>query len=305
MNPEMDAEQRKWEAYYAQLGAEEVLREGAEVYDEIARAMASLVPPGAWVLEAACGSGRHSVELARHVNCRLHLLDFSPAAIACAQRVFAHRGVDARFTVGDAFAAAGADRFDLVFNSGVLEHYEQALQVDFLRAMAARSSRYVLVLVPNRLCHWYWIWRTQSAAVGRWPFGLEKAAGDYRHQIRQAGLHFLGQAYFGAAAVPHFLANVSGLSPELHQTILSLHQSQIFPPSQRSYLVAFLASKNADDVVPESFATQPAGNEAADWTDRCVSLAADALAAQIALRADLERLRQENDELRRQVGRGS
>lgn len=303
MNAVMDAEQQKWESYYAQLGAEDVLREGAEVYDEIARAMSVLVPAGARVLEAACGSGRHSVELARHVDCRLHLLDFSPAAIACARRVFALRGVDATFTVGDAFAPAADNGFDLVFNSGVLEHYEQARQVDFLRAMAARSSRYVLVLVPNRLCHWYWIWRTQNAAAGRWPFGLEKAAGHYRHQIRQAGLHYLGQAYFGAAAVPHFLANVSGLSDELRQTILSLHQSQIFPPAQRSYLVAFLASKNAADTAPAAFAEQPAGDESADWTDRCVSLAADALAAQIALRADVERLRQENDALRRQIGR--
>ena len=301
----MDAEQQKWESYYAQLGAEDVLREGAEVYDEIARAMAVLVPPGGRVLEAACGSGRHSVELARHVDCRQQLLDFSPAAIACAQRVFAHRGVPAQFTVGDAFSPAQDNGFDLVFNSGVLEHYEQPRQVDFLRAMAARSRRYVLVLVPNRQCHWYWIWRTQSAAAGHWPFGLEKAAGNYRHQITQAGLHFLGQAYFGAAAVPHFLANVSGLSDDLRQTILALHQSQVFPPAQRSYLVAFLASQRADDVAPPAFAAQPAGDEAADWTDRCVAMAADALAAQIGLRADVERLRQENAELRRQLNHRS
>lgn len=303
MKPLPDPEQQKWENYYANLVVEDVLRDGGEVYDEVAKAMAALVPPGGDVLEAACGSGRHSVELARHVACNLNLLDFSPNAIACARRVFAFRGIEAQFAVGDAFEPGDGRTFDLVFNSGVLEHYDQQRQIDFLAAMAVRSRRYVLVMVPNRLCHWYWIWRVQHAAAGRWAFGLEKAASSYRHQIEQAGLHYLGQAYFGAAAIPYFLQETEGLSAELRETILALHRNEIFPPAQRSYLVAFLASRRANDLPPAGFSASAASDATADWSDRCVALAADALAGQIATRLDLERLRQENAVLRGDLAR--
>lgn len=303
MNQTPDPEQQKWESYYAQISVEDVLRDGGEVYDEVAKAMAGLVPPGGDVLEAACGSGRHSVELARHATCNLHLLDFSPSAIDCARRVFAFRGVDARFVVGDAFASGDGESFDLVFNSGVLEHYSQPRQIDFLAAMAARSRRYVLVMVPNRQCHWYWIWRTQQASAGRWAFGLEKAAGSYRQQVEQAGLHYLGQAYFGAAAIPYFLQQIEGLSDGLRKLIVDLHRNEVFPPAQSSYLVAFLASRHAGEMAPTGFTVPPASDEPADWSDRCVALAADALANQIALRVDVERLRKENVELHTRLAR--
>jgi 2-polyprenyl-3-methyl-5-hydroxy-6-metoxy-1,4-benzoquinol methylase len=303
MKPLPDPEQQKWENYYANLAVEDVLRDGGEVYAEVAQAMATLVPPGGSVLEAACGSGRHSVELARHVACNLNLLDFSPNAIECARRVFAFSGVKAQFAVGDAFVPGDGRTFDLVFNSGVLEHYDQQRQIDFLAAMSARSRRYVLVMVPNRLCHWYWVWRMQHAAAGRWAFGLEKAASTYRHQIEQAGLHYLGQAYFGAAAIPYFLREIEGLSAELNELIVALHHNEIFPPAQRSYLVAFLASRDADEVPPAGFTEAATTHETADWSDRCVALAADAIANQIAMRVDLERLQKENAMLRNDLAR--
>ena len=46
--------------------------------------------------------------------------------------------------LGNARESASAE-YDLVFNAGVLEHYTHDDQVAFLRGMASRSRRYVLL----------------------------------------------------------------------------------------------------------------------------------------------------------------
>jgi len=74
------------------------------------------------------------------------------------------------------------------------------------------------------------------------------------------------------------------------------------PLAQRSYLVGFLASITADDVAPPIFAPDPATAEPeADWADRYVTLAADALSAHIAAQQHVARLDKEVSELRAKV----
>lgn len=306
MSKDTTEELDKWETYYASCTTDELLREGGEVYSEIAEVMAALLPVGGAVLEAACGSGRHSMELAKLGDYNLTMLDFSPNAIGCARRLGEKMGVAARFMVGDVFSDVCPEQFDLVFNAGVLEHYSYQRQVDFLTAMRLRSRRYVLVLVPNRECHWYWIYRMQRMHNGQWPFGYEKPASSYRKAMTDAGLHYLGRAYLGAAATTWFMEHIDGLSPELRDLVATMHRQEIFSPGQRSYLVAFLASvtSGGPHPLPAPFMADVSHEEDIwmnDWTDRCVTLAADALASQISLRMDIERLRKERDDLVRKM----
>jgi hypothetical protein len=228
--------------------------------------------------------------------------------------VFAREGLPAAFEVGDVFQAAAPRQHDLVFNSGVLEHYEFARQVAFLEGMKQRSRRYVLVLVPNRDCYWYWIWRIQEQAAGRWPYGYEKPAVDYRAAIEAAGLHYLGRAYFGAAAVERIIASTQGMTPELRELVRQVHGQMVAAPEQRSYMVGFLAAVAAEPAVPAPFAPpgESQGYLSRDLEDRYIALVGDALAAQLstqqrvaaleaaraAAEARCEALRQELDAVR-------
>lgn len=286
MDLAQDAERDKWEAVYRDLSAEQVMQEGGAVYVEIADLMAGLLPAGGRVLEAACGSGRHSVELARRGGFHTTLLDFSPNAIACARRVFAHCQAGGEFIIGDIFNWDAQGGYDLVFNSGVLEHYAFDRQVEMLKAMARRSRRLVLVLVPNRECYWYWIYRIHHAAAGMWPFGCERPASSYADAIRAAGMHFLGTTWLGAEAVCLMIEHLDGITPDLKKIIIETHRHQIAPIAQRSYFVGFLASVRPEAGEFPPFTTSASfdqgGKRPDDWTDRCTALAADALALQIA-----------------------
>ena len=285
MLPEDEQREReKWDRYYTELATDASDPEVDAFYRELARVMLSFLPPNSRILEAGCGSAQLSLALAREGNCEVSLLDFSPAAIDVARRLFAAAGVSPHVQIGDVLEAPGPADQDLVFNSGVLEHYAFERQVAFFRAMGRRSRRYVFVMVPNRECYWYWIWRIRAAAQGQWPYGFEKPATDYRAVIDAAGLHYLGRAYFGAKVVNRFLAGLAGLDPALARLLQHVHDREVVSAAQRSYLVGFLASVRREERPPAGFS--PAGEDRdcadADRIDRMVAMVGDALAAQIA-----------------------
>ena len=189
-------ERAKWDDYYAALGEVEetppIRAFGAEFVD----VLNELLPAGGAVLEAGSGAGFQSLALAREGRLAVSLMDISTQALDAARRLFARNGLTADAHLGDAFGI-GEPTHDLVFNAGVLEHYTLEQQAEFLRGMASRSQRFVLVLVPNRLCYWYWVWRVQQAGRGNWPYGKECPQADLSAAYRAAGLTYLGQTFVG------------------------------------------------------------------------------------------------------------
>lgn len=285
MDEQTKAEQLKWDTYYDARSLDEVLNEPLEagkVYLEIAQAIAGVVASDAAIMEAGCGSGRHSLELARSGFTNLSLLDVSPKAISYASTLFRHFGLPGRFDVHDVFAGSTTGRpFDLVFNSGVLEHYSFEKQVAFLQGMASFSRNYVFVLVPNRYCHWYWIYRLQMQTAGQWPFGFEKPATSYTQLLEAAGLHCLGKAYFAADAVLWAINAIQGLTEELRDRIRHLHTRAILPLEQRCYLTGYLASVEPCQGGRSPFFPENAAPDTGDEADRQAAQAVDMLAEEL------------------------
>ena len=81
------------------------------------------VDEGAWLLDAPCGTGRHSVRLAR-LGYQVTGLDLSPFYVHIARRKAETRQLSARFVVGDALAAGavlggtegGGEPFEVIIN---------------------------------------------------------------------------------------------------------------------------------------------------------------------------------------------
>jgi GT2 family glycosyltransferase/ubiquinone/menaquinone biosynthesis C-methylase UbiE/glycosyltransferase involved in cell wall biosynthesis len=233
------SEQKKWDSYYAELplGEEDELTHKFNA--QLVSAVSTFLKPGSQILEAGCGGGWQSLALARTNHYTVSLMDFSENALGYAKRVFEREQMPAAFLAGDVLAP-GEPAFDLVFNAGVLEHYTLEEQVTFLRGMASRSRQYVLVLVPNSQCYWYWLWRISSVAAGQWPFGKEVPTDDLSAAFAAAGLSVVGRAFLGQDWTESFIRQVSEAAPELRDQILAIHSSSLIPASQKSYLVAWL-----------------------------------------------------------------
>lgn len=290
---EAASERDKWNTYYAGREPTAEPPEIAEFNAEFAALVDELLPQGGRTLEAGAGDGWQSLALARRGTFDVALLDFAEEALRHARARFAIAGLPASFTLGDA-SATGQPEFDLVFNAGVLEHFGFDEQVRFVRGMASRSRRYVLSLVPNRRCPWYWLWRLQVSRRGAWPYGGEFPAVELASVFRAAGLRVLGERVVGASWTERFITGLGGADAELLCDLLTLHRAPILGPEAQGYLLATLAVvPDAPDVPP------PAGwlaTAAASGKQEALlaGALADALALQMATQSKLVQVEQEH-----------
>jgi glycosyltransferase involved in cell wall biosynthesis/SAM-dependent methyltransferase len=272
-------ERQKWDDYYAALPMVEIDDATRAFGEDLATRIGELLPPDGRVLEAGCGAGWQSLVLAQAGKQRLTLMDFSAEALNYAKRAFAKHDLAADFVCQDVFAP-GAPEYDLVFNAGVLEHYDFDQQVAFLRGMASRSRRYVIALVPNRQCYWYWMWRLHRSSRGGWPFGKEMPMADMSAAFEAAGLRFLGHWHGGEKWSEFYITDLDGMDDRLRDELLAIHRSPVIPKENRAYLVAALGCKDETTGVPACWTRGAASNEFA--IDRLTAAMADATAATVA-----------------------
>jgi GT2 family glycosyltransferase/2-polyprenyl-3-methyl-5-hydroxy-6-metoxy-1,4-benzoquinol methylase/glycosyltransferase involved in cell wall biosynthesis len=232
-------EMDKWNAVYAQMILPEVNSiNGFD--DEFVTIVDSILTTGSSVLEAGCGGGGQSIALARTGKYNLTLMDFSEYALDYAKRYFEQESLPAGFVLEDVFTTETSTSADLVFNAGVLEHYQYEEQVEFVKSMANRAQKLVMILVPNTNCYWYWLWRQQSIINNDWPYGYEVPASNYKDIIEDAGLSYAGKFYFGERWTQDFIRSYEGLDPAAAERILSFHENNLISPSNKSYMVGFL-----------------------------------------------------------------
>ena len=272
-------EREKWDDYYATLPMLDIDDAMRDFGDDLAERIGELLPQGGRVLEAGCGAGLQSLALAQKELFDISLMDFSAEALSYARRIFDQHQRSAQFVEGDVFAR-GEPQYDMVFNAGVLEHYTFEQQVAFLQGMASRSTKYVLALVPNKACYWYWLWRMHRSARNGWPFGKEMPTVDLSPAFEAAGLQFLGHWFGGASWSEFFITDISGIDDRLRDEILAVHRSQVVPGKQRAYLVAALGCKGNAPAVPSCWDTTSGSD---NFTlDQLTASLADSLAATVA-----------------------
>jgi glycosyltransferase involved in cell wall biosynthesis len=289
----LDAERSKWQAYYESLPLEEEDEALKGFNREWVECVAEIVPHGGRVLEAGCGAGWQSLALARSGIFRVSLMDFTPAALGYARRLFEREHVSADFHEENVFTH-GEPEYDLVFNAGVLEHYTFDQQVEFVRAMASRSRRYVAALVPNRQCYWYWLWRIHAAGAGAWPFGKEVPVTDLTRVFEAAGLRSVRRAFVGHTWTEAMIQRLDGIDPSLKNLILQVHRSLVVPSAQKCYLVAALGSLSAEEHAGRRSWTAPIAADSPE-TSEAIAALADALALRIAADGKLQHVQAQLD----------
>jgi ubiquinone/menaquinone biosynthesis C-methylase UbiE len=116
---------------------------------DLAKKIRSVVRNGS-LLEAGCGYGVTSLLVGE--DAQRTLLDLEPKAIEIAKEIFKVVGHRATFVVGDLFRMGFQDNsFDVVFNAGVLEHFNFKERVAALSEMVriTKPGGKIIVAVPN------------------------------------------------------------------------------------------------------------------------------------------------------------
>lgn len=184
-----------WTTFYTQQGGSTGSHGNrAEDWQVQLAALISRLAP-ATSLEAGSGLGVTSL-LLDGAHCRRYMLDREFPALCGARQTFALHGEKAECIGGDLFCLPFADRtFDVVFNSGVLEHFgytgRRKAVAEMLRV--AKPSGTVLIGLPNHYSYPYrysYLYRTRR---NQWPYPAENRIYDLTREIGDLGIRVTQQ----------------------------------------------------------------------------------------------------------------
>lgn len=143
---------------------------------------------GRHVLEAGCGTGRISLELAQF-GASVACIDTSAEAIALTRRTFAASGMQVQAAVASLFELPfKTAEFDVVWNAGVLEHFSEEERKDALQELmrVVKPGGLLVTLNPYKFGMVYRIGKFVSEKLRLWPYGHEDPIASL--QVAGAGL---------------------------------------------------------------------------------------------------------------------
>jgi len=196
------------------------------------------LPEGSKILEAGCGTGQTlSLLSERHET---YGLDISRAALKLAQDNCKFPVLASIFNI-----PFNDNTFDLVYNSGVIEHFKDPENIDAIKEMArvTKPSGRVIIIVPNTLCLWYKVGKFVAVMMKNFEFGYEE---DYsprriKDATRRGGL--IIERMFGIQVLPPLATNDRELLPVRWRKHIG-RVERVFPLKQYyAYTVGVIARK--------------------------------------------------------------
>jgi 2-polyprenyl-3-methyl-5-hydroxy-6-metoxy-1,4-benzoquinol methylase len=213
------------------------------------------VNPGAKLLELGSGSGHLSAALAQH-GYSATLLDFSRAALEKARECFDFYKLPGNFVQADLMSLPqGIGEFDLAWNSGVMEHFDDLLLHEAFKSMRSLGAAQYLFIVPNPDSFPYLLFRFRSMNCGEWDYGWEALRRDYDKILAATGFEVTQTTYIGAKLTERLLAYGTQSS---EWPLASLVEAGVIAKHE-CYLVAYLARPCEIPALSGAPAPQPVG----------------------------------------------
>lgn len=164
-----------------------------EFYDQLKK----LFPKPTSFLEAGSGTGEISAYLAKKGH-SVYLLDKSKPALELSKQFFKRHNVYGSFKEGDIFSIPYPDdTFDCVWNSGVLEHFNERRIVQALKEMSRVSKNIVIALVPSARSVLYRIAKWKHEDQKSWSYGQEFPKYTLQPYFEKAKIHVLSEEFVG------------------------------------------------------------------------------------------------------------
>lgn len=181
---------------------------------------------GKKILDAGAGSGRISLKLALE-GADVTLLDYSEKALERCKELFDRHNQKATLIKSDLRKDLPFedDSFDIVWNSGVMEHFVENEQV-FMVSEFARIAREFHTFCPNARSFLYQIGKWVAERAGIWPYGCEYPVETMKIVFNQAGYTLEKEYPIAHLISVDFLVFING-GENLHKAILSYLQSLV------------------------------------------------------------------------------
>jgi len=162
------------------------------------------------VLECGSGTGKISALIAQDKG-NAYLLDYSPRAIELSKQFFNVQNLHGNFSEASMFAIPYADEtFDMVWNSGVLEHFSEEKQREALLEMKRVCKRGGLIILINPFAYAY-IYRLGkycAEKTGKWLYGDEFPVKTLQKMTDTTSLALVSEYSFGFYSQLNFLQYV-------------------------------------------------------------------------------------------------
>ena len=187
-----------------------------KVKSEITRHILGLTKQGESLLETGCGSGVLSAELALSGR-NISICDFSQPILNQVALLFKISGLRCSgvFHVDITKKLPFQDnQFDVVWNSGVLEHWTDEELKPIICELARCSKRCVITLVPNERSVFYRYGRESSECYGIAPWGREIPRSSLRILFESAGLVNVEEFSVCASDAPSLIGTIDPVFQE-------------------------------------------------------------------------------------------
>jgi SAM-dependent methyltransferase len=175
-----------WKAFYQKhqpTDLQALLRGPSEWQLHLAEQVRDAVAGGS-LLEAGCGLGLTTFLVGGEA--RRFLMDREQSAVGMARALFATGGQEAFYACGDLLRMPFPDEvFDVVYNAGVLEHFDlpdrKAALLEMLRV--TRTGGRVITAIPNHYSTPYRYAYLLKKRRGTWPYPDENKIYDFTEEL--------------------------------------------------------------------------------------------------------------------------
>jgi SAM-dependent methyltransferase len=206
---------------------------------------------GSRVLEAGCGSGGVTLELAKR-GTHATLLDISKTSIQVSARRFARADTPGAFVQGDLFALPFRDdSFDCVWNAGVIEHFLLDQQRTALSEMVrvCKPGGRIVILVPWRGAALYRLGKRLGERKGEWAPGYEVPLDTLMALWPDRGVSIQFERRYGMLLQLYFLRHLLPARPKFFRyawRVISEVTNSLFWPLNRlpGFYLTAVAVKN-------------------------------------------------------------
>jgi ubiquinone/menaquinone biosynthesis C-methylase UbiE len=203
--------------------------------------MLSLTSKGESVLEIGSGSGETSLVLS--LNGRVATaLDFSKSCLELTDRVSKELNIDVKTVFADAMKDLpfNDNEFDVIFQAGLLEHFERDERINLLKNWG-RCCKRMVSMIPNAASLAYRTGKAISEKNGTWIWGKELPQYSLACEFHLAGFHVTEEYTIDVKAALGFL-------PRFHYLRILLHKWQKENVCQdncgQGYLLVTVGEKN-------------------------------------------------------------
>jgi len=202
-----------------------------------------------YILEVGTGTGQDCIELAlRGANCVG--IDKSSGSIKLAKRVAGDYQINNCIFEEKDIYDFNKSNFDIVFNMGVLEHFDDSGIVNMLRKMG-ELGKYVIVGVPYSGSDIYKLSKSYSQEKKTWEYEIERDFWSFKKYFEKAGMSLLHEQVIGLVNEAYYLRRVN---PELISLQLSQNLAKSFNGKENvgCWLIAIGSVENKlEEKIPE------------------------------------------------------